>query len=99
MRSKDKTKLLLINEVEMLQKQIAELEKAMMEKTLIEQELSIAYDALNSTVGAIIISDFNGKINFVNFSFLRMCRRLYSNSFGSRVYAQSLPGMREKIVS
>ena len=37
-----------------------------------EEELSIVYDALNSSVSAVIITNLEGQIKYINSAFLKM---------------------------
>ena len=72
MKNQDKTKEQLINELVELRRRIAELEASETKLRQAEDELSVAYDALYSTVGGVIITDLEGKIRYVNPAFLRM---------------------------
>lgn len=46
--------------------------KKSLEKTRVQEELSIVYDALNSSVSGVIITNLDGKITYVNPAFLRI---------------------------
>ncbi len=48
------------------------LEKEVAEFSRTKQELSVAYDALNSSMSGVIITNLDGRIEYVNATFLRM---------------------------
>ncbi len=56
-----------------------EVKKLEEDKNFIEKELSIVYDALASTINGVIITDLEGKINYVNPAFLKMFE--YNNKY------------------
>jgi PAS domain S-box-containing protein len=72
MRNSRKTKKQLIDELKDLYEKLAELKVS--ERFLREanDELSVYFDAIQSTVGGIIITDNDGRITHINPSFLRM---------------------------
>jgi len=72
MKDQDKTTEQLINELIELRQQVAELEAADTERKLAQEELSVAYDTLASSVNGVIIADLEGKIIYANPAFLRM---------------------------
>jgi PAS domain S-box-containing protein len=72
MKDKVKTKTQLINELEELRKRISEFETSEEELKKAKDALSIVFDAVDSTVGGIIIANNDGQITYVNPSFLRM---------------------------
>jgi PAS domain S-box-containing protein len=72
MKDKAKTKTQLINELEELRKRISEFEISEEELKKAKDALSIVFDAVDSTVGGIIIANNDGRITYVNPSFLRM---------------------------
>jgi PAS domain S-box-containing protein len=72
MNDKAKTKTQLINELEELRKTIYELKTTEEELKKAKDALSIVFDAVDSTVGGIIIANNDGQITYVNPSFLRM---------------------------
>lgn len=67
-----KTKRKLIDELTQLRHRISELEASEAEFNSLRQALSIVYDAIDSTVGGILIANLEGIITYVNPSFLRM---------------------------
>ena len=67
-----KTKGKLIDELTQLRHRISELEASGAEFNSLRQALSIVYDAIDSTVGGILIANLEGRITYVNPSFLRM---------------------------
>lgn len=48
------------------------LEKEALDRKRAEEELSIVYDALDSSAGGVIITDLDGKITYANPAFLRI---------------------------
>jgi PAS domain S-box-containing protein len=61
-----------INELTQLRHRIGELEASEAERNAVREALSIVYDAIDSTVGGILIANLEGRITYVNPSFLRM---------------------------
>ncbi len=57
---------------EVLRQRIRGVEKPEVKSGKAEEALSIVYDALNSSVNGIIITDLQGKIHYVNPAFLRI---------------------------
>ena len=79
MKDNTKTKRELINELEELRRRISEFETSEEELKKAKDALSIVFDAVDSTVGGIIIANSDGQITYVNPSFLRMFE--YSDKF------------------
>lgn len=70
---KDKrTKKQLIDELSELRHRIGELEAPKSEPNSLKEALSIIYDAIDSTVGGIVITNLEGRITYVNPAFLRI---------------------------
>ena len=70
---KDKrTKKQLIDELSELRQRISELEASKSELNSLKEALSIVYDAIDSTVGGIVITNLEGRITYVNPAFLRI---------------------------
>lgn len=70
---KDKrTKKQLIDELSELRHRIHELEVSESELNSFKEALSIVYDAIDSTVGGIVITNLEGRITYVNPGFLRI---------------------------
>ena len=70
---KDKrTKKQLIDELSELRQRISELEASKSELKSLKEALSIVYDAIDSTVGGIVITNLEGRITYVNPAFLRI---------------------------
>ena len=67
-----KTKGQLIDELSELRHRIGELEASEAEFNGLREALSIVYDAIDSTVGGVLIANLEGRISYVNPSFLRM---------------------------
>jgi PAS domain S-box-containing protein len=67
-----KTKGQLIDELSQLRYRIGELEASEAELNTLREALSIVYDAIDSTVGGVLIANPEGRIAYVNPSFLRM---------------------------
>jgi len=67
-----KTKGQLIDELSQMRHRIGELEASEAELSALREALSIVYDAIDSTVGGILIANLEGGIAYVNPSFLRM---------------------------
>ncbi len=67
-----KTKGQLIDELSQLRHRIGELETSEAEFNTLRGALSIVYDAIDSTVGGVLIANLEGRISYVNPSFLRM---------------------------
>lgn len=72
MKDKTKTKIQLINELEELRQRVSEFETSEEELKKAKDALSIVFDAVDSTVGGVIIANNDGQITYVNPSFLRM---------------------------
>jgi PAS domain S-box-containing protein len=67
-----KTKGQLIDELSQLRHRIGELEASESEFSALREALSIVYDAIDSTVGGVLIANLEGKISYVNPSFMKM---------------------------
>jgi PAS domain S-box-containing protein len=67
-----KTKGQLIDELSQLRHRIGELEASGAEFSALREALSIVYDAIDSTVNGVLIANLEGRITYVNPSFLRM---------------------------
>jgi len=61
-----------VNELAQLRHRIGELEASEAELHALQEALSIVYDAIDSTVGGILIANPEGRITYVNPAFLRM---------------------------
>ncbi len=57
---------------EQLEQRVKALEKEVAEASRTKQELSVIYDALNSSMSGVIITNLDGRITYVNAAFLRM---------------------------
>jgi len=57
---------------EQLEQRVKALEREVAEFDRTKQALSVAYDALNSSMSGVIITDLDGRITYVNAAFLRM---------------------------
>lgn len=69
---KDKTKEKLIQELMEMRQPLAESEALETERMHAEEELSLVYDALNSAVSGVIVTNLQGRIRYVNPAFLRI---------------------------
>lgn len=67
-----KTKGQLIDELSQMRHRIGELEASGAELNALRGALSIVYDAIDSTVAGVLIANLEGRISYVNPSFLRM---------------------------
>ena len=72
MKDKNKTKDELIGELHELRQRVAELEKAATEHDYAQEEWGILFDALESSVNAVLITNLGGRIEYVNRAFLGM---------------------------
>lgn len=72
MKDKNKTRYQLIEELNKLRQRVAELEKAAMERDYAQEEWSVLFDALESSVNAVLITNLEGRIVYVNAAFLSM---------------------------
>ena len=72
MKDEAKTKKQLLKELEELRQRISRMETSETERKKVEEELSVVYDALNSSVSGIIITNLEGRIQYVNPAFLRI---------------------------
>jgi PAS domain S-box-containing protein len=71
-KDKNKTKDQLIEELGRLRQRVADLEKAAMERDYAQEEWSVFFDALESSVNAVLITILEGRIVYVNLAFLSM---------------------------
>ncbi len=71
-KSTDRTKKQLLNELMALRQQMDELEATEAEFSRLREVLNVVYDAIDSTVSGVIITDLEGIISYANSSFLRM---------------------------
>ena len=55
-----------------LEERVEALEREVAESRRTKHELSVVYDALNSSMSGVIITNFDGRITYVNDAFLRM---------------------------
>jgi len=62
----------LVNELEGLRQFKTRMETSETDRKKLEEELSIVYDALSSSVSGVIITNLEGRIQYVNPSFLRI---------------------------
>lgn len=62
----------LINELEELRKKVHDLKSSDVDFNSLKSALNIIYDAIDSTVGGIVITNIRGVIVYVNPSFLRI---------------------------
>jgi PAS domain-containing protein len=67
-----KTKAQLIDELEVMRQRIAVLEASGAERGQVLKELRIKDNAIASSINAIALSDLDGKLTYVNNSFLEM---------------------------
>ena len=67
-----KTKKALINELDELRHRIGELQSSEAHLNALKEALSIVYDAIDSAVGGMLITDLEGRITYVNPAFLRI---------------------------
>ena len=72
MKNEHKNEIPLINELSDLRKKVQKLEASEIEFSRLKNALSIVYDAIDSTVGGVIITNLEGTISYVNHSFLRI---------------------------
>ena len=72
MKNEHKNEIPLINELSDLRKKVQKLEASEIEFSRLKSALSIVYDAIDSTVGGVIITNLEGTISYVNHSFLRI---------------------------
>ena len=72
MKKRNESPQQTINELEELRKKIREFKSSEVEFNRLKSALSIVYDAIDSTVGAVIITNSKGIITYVNPSFIRI---------------------------
>jgi len=92
MKDKAKTKMQLINELEELRQRVSEFETSEEELKKAKDALSIVFDAVDSTVGGIIIANNDGQITYVNPSFLRMFEYTDKSQVIGKDAAELFPG-------
>ena len=68
----NQTQKRLIDELTGLRHRIGELEASEAHLNSLKEALSIVYDAIDSAVGGMIITDLSGRITYVNPAFVRM---------------------------
>ena len=73
----NKTKKQLTDELDELRHRIGGLEASAAQLNSLKEALSIVYDAIDSAVGGMVITDLEGQITYVNPAFLRIFE--YSN--------------------
>jgi len=72
MKNQGTSKKNLINELSKLRQRLSQMEALEAERKKVEEELSIAHDALNSSVNGVIITNLEGHIKYVNPAFLKI---------------------------
>ncbi len=72
MKNQGTSKKNLINELSKLRQRLSRMEALEAERKKVEEELSIAHDALNSSVNGVIITNLEGHIKYVNPAFLKI---------------------------
>lgn len=72
MKDENKTKGKLIEELDEMRQRVAELEKASVERDYAQEEWSVLFDALESSLNAVLITNLEGRIVYVNSAFLTM---------------------------
>ena len=92
MKDKTKAKLQMINKLGKIRESITNFEHPDIDHKHVRDELSIVYDAIDSTVGGIIITDNDGLITYVNPSFLRMFGYEDKSELLGKNAAQLFPG-------
>jgi len=92
MKDKAKTKTQLINELEELRQRVSEFEISEEELKKAKDALSIVFDAVDSTVGGVIIANNDGQITYVNPSFLRMFEYADKSQVLGKDAAELFPG-------
>jgi len=66
----NKTRQELVDELDVLRHRVAELEKALINADYTQEEWSVVFDALNSSINGVIITNLDGRITYVNPAFL-----------------------------
>ncbi|MGD9031349.1 MAG: PAS domain S-box protein [Desulfobacteraceae bacterium] len=72
MKDEHKTKKELINELEQMRRRITNFETSEIGRSQTEEALNVVYEALNSSVNGVIITNTEGLIIYTNPAFLRM---------------------------
>jgi len=72
MKDEAKTKTRLMEELEDLRRRMSRIRELEARREKMEEELSIVYDALNSSVSGVIITNLEGRIKYVNPAFLKV---------------------------
>jgi PAS domain S-box-containing protein len=72
MKEQKKAKRELLQQIPTLRQRVNELKNSLPANKGLEEELSIVYDALNSSLNGIIITGLEGEISYANPAFLRM---------------------------
>ena len=100
MKKEPKDTQKLINELSELTKRVKQLEASEDEFNRLKNALSIVYDAIDSTVGGIIITNIQGIIVYVNPSFLRIFEytdkhEVLGNSAGDLFEKDTIKGLTD----
>jgi PAS domain S-box-containing protein len=82
-----------------LRQRIAELEAADADRERAQDELSVAYDALNSSVSGVIIADLEGRVRYANPAFVRMFEYREAAQVLGRRAAELFPSQRVQKLS
>jgi PAS domain S-box-containing protein len=72
MKDEDKTKNQLIEELWELRRRVSKLEKAATDRDYAQEEWSVLFDAIESSVNAVLITNLEERIVYVNPAFLSM---------------------------
>jgi PAS domain S-box-containing protein len=72
MKGEAKTRKRLMDELEDLRGRMSRIKELEARRKRMEEELSIVYDALNSSASGVIITNLEGRIKYVNPAFLRV---------------------------
>lgn len=72
MKDENKTKDQLVEELQKLHQRVAKLEKAAVERDYAQEEWSVLFDAVESSVNAVLITNLQERIVYVNAAFLNM---------------------------
>jgi PAS domain S-box-containing protein len=72
MKDEDKTKNQLIEELQELRRRVTKLEKAATDRDYAQEEWSVLFDAIESSVNAVLITNLEERIVYVNPAFLSM---------------------------
>jgi PAS domain S-box-containing protein len=72
MKDENKTKSQLVEELQVLRQRVADLEKVAVERDYAQEEWSVLFDAVESSVNAVLITNLEERIVYVNPAFLSM---------------------------